>query len=66
MTTFAELAKATRERGIKAIIDLQSIAGIEETVLDAAAGWDAMSTEEREHTLNMHALLFGDKGEEAS
>ena len=43
-----------REEGIDAIIDLQAAVGIEETREQAAAGWDAMSSDDQENTMAAH------------
>lgn len=48
-----------REAGIKAVIDLQAAAGIEETREQAQAGWDAMSNEEQENTMAVHSVVCG-------
>jgi hypothetical protein len=48
---------ATEADGIKAIIALQAMVGIEETEAQAKAGWAAMSDHERETTMNVHRLL---------
>ena len=48
-----------REAGIKAVIDLQAAGGIDETREEAEAGWDAMSSDEKENTMAAHQVVCG-------
>ena len=43
--------------GIKAIIFLQSMAGIDESEEDAKKGWRGLSEAEREKTMEVYAML---------
>jgi hypothetical protein len=47
-----------RDAGIKAIIELQKVAGVIESEEKAAKGWDAMTPEQKSSTVWMHGLLF--------
>jgi hypothetical protein len=47
------------ELGVKAIIALQSCAGIRETPEQAKRGWASMSNNEKRQTLLAHRALFG-------
>jgi hypothetical protein len=46
--------------GIKAIIFLQNLGGITETEEQARAGWNAMSDQEKEFTIEMYVRMDGD------
>ncbi len=48
-----------RQDGIQAIIDLQALAGVEESKEKAEAGWDAMSLEQQEQTILAHKMMCG-------
>ena len=48
-----------REKGIKAIIYLQSMAGIRESRDKAERGWDGMSEHEQETTIHVYEMLKG-------
>ena len=50
-----------RERGIKAIIFLQSLAHITETRDNAEKGWASMSDSDRENTMAAFQALGGGK-----
>ncbi len=47
-----------REKGIQAIIDLQSEIGITETKEDAESGWDSMSSKEQKITMDFHKMIM--------
>ena len=47
----------TREDGIQAIIELQALAGIEETRERAEAGWNAMTLAEQQKTILFHKVM---------
>jgi hypothetical protein len=51
------------KEGIKAIIFLQSLAGIEETPEDAKIGWHQMSHREKCFTLALYRTLDGEDNE---
>ena len=48
-----------RDKGIQAIIDLQTVMGIEETHEQASEGWDGMTESEQELTMNAHNVICG-------
>jgi hypothetical protein len=48
---------ATLEEGIKAIMFLQSKAGITETEKQATTGWNSMSRSEKETTMNVYKMM---------
>jgi hypothetical protein len=50
--------KEREEKGIAAIIYLQSLAGLTETEEEARKGWRAMHEAERQGTLTLHAALL--------
>lgn len=45
------------QEGIKAVIYLQSLAGIEESEEDAKAGWNSMTGSEKRRTMEIYAML---------
>lgn len=47
------------EDGIQAIIALQGMAGIEESVEQARAGWRSMSDHEKQVTTDTYRMIFG-------
>lgn len=53
----------TREEGIRAIIDLQELDGVEESRASAERGWDSMSARGRRQTQIAHARLCLDPEE---
>jgi hypothetical protein len=59
ISEFIEQTPSVREQGIKAIISLQGMMGVQETKEDAAAGWDAMTVREQNDTLSAYLALNG-------
>jgi len=59
INTFIDEQPSVREQGIKAIIHLQGLMGIDETRHDAACGWDSMSIEEQNDTLSAYLATQG-------
>jgi hypothetical protein len=56
-------SKNLDKEGIKAIIELQALAGITETEEQAAAGWLAMNDREKAKTLSVHRMLCKKQGD---
>ena len=52
-----------RTMGIQAIIDLQALAGIEESRENAEKAWDGMSPHDRDNTMAAHAVLVSEPAE---
>lgn len=50
----------TRERGIKMIVYLQGLTGINETVEKAGASWDKMSARERQQTFEVYGMYINE------
>ena len=46
---------------VQMVIDLQAVAGIKETREDALKIWESFSEEDKQTTIDMHMLLFGNK-----
>lgn len=59
ISEYIENQPSVREQGIRAIIYLQSLMGIQETRHDAACGWDAMSVQEQNDTLSAYLATQG-------
>lgn len=53
----------TREEGIRAIIDLQELDGVEESRSSAERGWDSMNAYGRKRTQIAHMRLCLDHDE---
>ena len=49
------------EEGVQAIIYLQAVAGIEETLEKASAGWFGMNEHEKNSTLDIYRRMFAMK-----
>ncbi len=49
----------TEEQGIKAIIDLQAMAGITESEKDAKRGWSLLNDSAKEQTEDAHKMMCG-------
>lgn len=49
----------TEEQGIKAIIDLQKLAGIDEPEERAKKAWDSFSELDKKQTENAHKIFCG-------
>ncbi len=49
----------SEEQGIKAIIELQAVAGIVESEKQAKAGWNGFSDYEKENTEAAHKVVCG-------
>lgn len=56
---FIENQPDIREQGIKAIMHLQGLMGIQESRHDAACGWDSMTVKEQNDTLSAYLSTQG-------
>ena len=50
------------EAGIKAILDLQAVAGVAETIEDATIAWKRMNAVARASTITAHRKICGPDG----
>lgn len=58
-----EIEMTDRDAGINAIIYLQAVVGIDETVEEAAAGWDKMTAAQKKQTMQAYSIMRGDNDE---